>query len=239
MITVGRPQLRPPARRPHRPTPRASCRPSPKSARQPVTGADGTPPPPSSPCAPTRHHRVDDDTTCRLDAAALDWLIRRACSGSNTVLVHLHDQAPAARPHSLCARRPAASVPVPTEKLPAEAHTRRMPAHESAFDGSRARRSRSASRRPGQRRVMAYRHDIGMVAAIPDGRGVHARFAAQTAVGPGLRRPRRGAVIQRCRTSTHPHRGRRRRRRQCPRRRTCLTTRVSAPSHDPRHVHRS
>ena len=33
------------------------------SARQPVSvGADGTQPPPSSPCAPTRHHRADDDT---------------------------------------------------------------------------------------------------------------------------------------------------------------------------------
>ena len=167
----------------------------------------------------------------------------------------------------LCARRHASSVPVLTETVPAEAHTRPMPTHMAALDGPelvdadeldrfvgpkiRARleerywqpieRATSAesflddeaffadpsghpatfsdhgvvhvrdvarqairlaeelnggllpSRCDDRLRViqgsavlMAYLHDIGMVAATPAGRRVHAQFAAQTALGAGF-----------------------------------------------------
>ena len=62
------------------------------------------------------------------------------------------------------------------------------PASPSSSTGACSRRGRTHRRRvvQGSAVLMAYLHDIGMVAATPAGRRVHAQFAAHTALGEGF-----------------------------------------------------
>ena len=57
--------------------------------------------------------------------------------------------------------------------------------------------------------LMAYLHDIGMVAATPAGRRVHPQFAAHTALGAGFDDLAEQLWSTDAARAAHPHRGRR------------------------------